>query len=78
MSAWLRGLLGLAALLTLSGSTCTSNFTEADLAAEERKEAEAAKREEKHDAQLGEDGGVGKEEIREQIEQTEGGVGPDF
>lgn len=78
MSAWLRGLLGLGALLALSGSTCTSNFTEADLAAEEREQADAAKREEKHDAELGEEGGVGKEEIREQVEQTEGGVGPDF
>lgn len=78
MSAWLRGLLGFPALLILSGSTCTSNFTEADLAAEESKQAEAAQREEKHDAELGEDGGVGKEEIREQIEETEGGVGPDF
>jgi len=78
MSRWARGLLGLASLLALSGSTCTSNFTETDLAAEERKQAEAAKREEKLDDELGEQGGAGREEIREQVEETEGGVGPDF
>jgi hypothetical protein len=78
MSTWARGLLGLAALLVLAGSTCTSNFTEADLAAEERKQADAAKREEKLDDELGEQGGAGREAIREQVEEAEGGVGPDF
>ena len=78
MRAWTRGLLALAVLLTLSGSTCTSNFTEADLAAEERKQADAAKREEKLDAELGEQGGANKEAIREEIEETDGGSGADF
>jgi hypothetical protein len=78
MSRWGRVVLGLAALSVLSGSTCTSNFTEADLAAEERKQADAAKREEKLDDELGEQGGAGREAIREQVEETEGGGGPDF
>jgi hypothetical protein len=70
MSAWLRGLLGLAALLTLSGSTCTSNFTEADLAAEERKQMDAAKHEEKLDQELGEQGGANEEAIQEQVDDA--------
>ncbi len=78
MSPWVRALLGLAALFVLSGSTCTSSFTEADLAAEERKQADAAKAEEKRDAELGERGGVNEEAIREQIDEVDGGSGADF
>lgn len=70
--SWLRAALGLAGLLVLSGSTCTSNFTEADLAAEERKQADAAKREEKLDEELGEQGGANEEAIQEQIEESVG------
>jgi hypothetical protein len=70
MSGWLRASLGLAALLLLSGSTCTSNFTEADLAAEERKQMDAAKHEEKLDQELGERGGVNEEAIQEEVDDT--------
>ena len=70
MSRWLRAPLGLAALLLLSGSTCTSNFTEADLAAQERKQMDAAKHEEKLDQEQGEQGGAGREAIQEQVDDT--------
>ena len=72
MSRWLRTPLGLAALLLLSGSTCTSSFTEADLAAEERKEMDAAKHEEKLDQELGEQGGENEEAIHEQVDESVG------
>lgn len=78
MKIWVRVLLGGLGLLVLSGSTCTSNFTEADLAAEERKQADAAKAEEKYDSELGEQGGENEEAIREQIDATDGGSGADF
>jgi hypothetical protein len=71
-------LLGVTALLWSLGNTCTSNFTEADLATEERRQAEAAKREEKLDAELDEQGGANAEAIREQIDETDGGSGADF
>jgi hypothetical protein len=70
MSRWLRAPLGLAALLLLSGSTCTSNFTEADLVAEERKQMDAAKHEEKLDAEEGEQGGANEEAIQEQVDDA--------
>jgi hypothetical protein len=70
--SWLRAGLGLAGLLVLSGSTCTSNFTEADLAAEELKQADAAKHEEKLDEELGEQGGANEEAIQEQVEESIG------
>jgi len=78
MRAWVGVLAGAVALLALSGSTCTSNFTEADLAAEERKQAAAARAEEKVDQQIGEQGGENSEAIREQIDETDGGSGADF
>jgi hypothetical protein len=78
MKVWVRALVGGLGLLALSGSTCTSNFTEADLAAEERKQADAAKAEEKNDRELGEQGGANEEAIREQIDETDGGSGADF
>ena len=70
MSRWLRAPLGLAALLLLSGSTCTSNFTEADLAAQERKEMDAAKHEEQLDQELGEQGGANEQSIQEQVDDA--------
>ncbi|HEY8155566.1 MAG TPA: hypothetical protein VII72_15675 [Myxococcota bacterium] len=78
MNAWARFLLGFAALLALSGSTCTSNFSEEDLVAEERKQADAARAEEKYDDEVGEQGGENEAAIREQIDATDGGSGADF
>ena len=72
MSRRLRAPLAVAGLLLLSGSTCTSSFTEADLAAEERKQMDAARREEKLDQELGEQGGANEEAIQEQVEETVG------
>jgi hypothetical protein len=72
MKIWVRVLVGGLCLLALSGSTCTSNFTEADLAAEERKQMDAAKREEKLDQELGEQGGANEEAIQEQVEDSVG------
>jgi len=78
MSAWARVLLGFAGLVALSGSTCTSNFTEADLVEQERKQDAAAAAEEKNDQELGEQGGENEEAIQEQIDATDGGSGADF
>ena len=73
-----RVALVVAGLFTLSGSTCTSNFTEADLVKEERKQDRAAAREEKNDEELGQQGGVNERAIDEQVEDTDGGSGADF
>jgi hypothetical protein len=78
MSAWARVLVGFAGLFALSGSTCTSSFSEADLVAEERKQDAAAAAEERDDQEIGEQGGENEEAIREQIEATDGGSGADF
>ena len=78
MRAWVLVLVGFAGLLVLSGSTCTSNFTEADLVAQERKQDAAAAVEEKNDQEIGEQGGENEEAIREQIDATDGGSGADF
>jgi len=78
MRAWVRVLVGFMGLFALSGSTCTSNFTDADLAKEERKQEAAAAAEEKDDRELGEQGGANEEAIREQIDATDGGSGADF
>ena len=78
MSAGLRAALALAGLLLLSGSTCTSNFTEQDIVKDEMKQAEAAKHEEKLDDELGQQGGENEQEIREQIDDIDGGSGADF
>jgi hypothetical protein len=72
MSRWIRPLLGLGMLPLLAGSTCTSNFTEADLAKQERQQAEAARHEEKLDEELGEQGGANEEAIQQQIEESVG------
>ena len=61
-------------LFWLTGSTCTSTFTEADLQASERKEDAAAVAEEKRDQEIGEQGGENKEAIDEQIEDVDGGT----
>ena len=73
-----RLLLGLAGLFALSGSTCTSNFTEADLVKEERKQDAAAAVEERNDQELGNQGGENERAIDEQIDATDGGSGADF
>ena len=78
MNQWMRFLLGAVGLFGLTGSTCTSTYTEADLLAEERKQDAAAVAEEKRDQQIGEQGGEGKAEIEEQIEDVDGGSGADF
>jgi len=78
MGAWVRVLVGFVGLLALSGSTCTSNFTEADLVKQERKQEAAAAAEEKNDREIGEQGGANEEAIEEQIDATDGGSGADF
>ena len=78
MKRSLRALLCLALAVGLSGSTCTSTFTEADLAADEKKQAAAAIAEEKRDEQIGEQGGANEQAIEEQIEDVDGGSGADF
>ena len=78
MRTGLRFLIGFGGLLALTGSTCTSNFSEADLAAEERRQDAAAEAEEKNDRELGEQGGENAEAIQEQIDATDGGSGADF
>ena len=78
MGAWVRVLVGFMGLLALSGSTCTSNFTEADLVKQERKQEAAAAAEEKNDREIGEQGGANEEAIEEQIDATDGGSGADF
>ena len=78
MGAWVRVLVGFVGLLALSGSTCTSNFTEADLVKQERKQEAAAVAEEKDDREVGEQGGANEEAIEEQIDATDGGSGADF
>jgi hypothetical protein len=78
MKSWARLLAGLVVLLALCGGMCTTVYTDADLAAEERKQEKAAAREEKNDRQLGEQGGANEEAIREQIDQIDGGSGADF
>jgi hypothetical protein len=70
--------VGFVGLLALSGSTCTSNFTEADLVKQERKQEAAAAAEEKNDREIGEQGGANEEAIEEQIDATDGGSGADF
>jgi len=78
MKRSLLALLGLVGCAVLTGSTCTSTFTEADLAAEERKQDAAAVAEEKRDREIGEQGGENEQAIDEQIEDVDGGSGADF
>lgn len=78
MKRSLRVLFVLVGSVMLSGSTCTSTFTEADLAAEERKQDAAAVAEEKRDREIGEQGGANEQAIDEQIEDVDGGSGADF
>jgi hypothetical protein len=78
MRTWARLLIVFAGLLALSGSMCTPVYTDADLAAEERKQDAADAAEEKNDQEIGEQGGANEEAIREQIDETDGGSGADF
>ena len=78
MSPWLRALLCCAGLFGLTGSTCTSTYTEAELQAAERKQDASAVAEEKRDQEVGEQGGANEQAIDEQIEDVDGGSGADF
>ena len=55
----------LAGLLALVATACATTVTEADLREEEARRAAEARSEEKRDAEIGEEGGVGMELIRE-------------
>ena len=78
MRAWAGILVGLAGLFALSGSTCTSSFSEADLVQQDLDRDKAAAAELKSDEQTGEQGGEGREATQEQIDSTDGGSGADF
>ena len=73
MNKWVRVLVGSVGLFWLTGSTCTSTFTEADLQASERKQDAAAVSEEKRDQEIGEQGGENEEAIEEQVDEVDGG-----
>jgi hypothetical protein len=78
MKSWLRLLAGVMGGLSLTGSTCTSTFTQAEVDAAELAQEQAATREEKRDAEIGEQGGANAQAIEEQIEDVDGGSGADF
>jgi len=78
MSAWVRGLAGLVGLFALSGSGCTTTYTDADLDREERKQDAAAVAEEKADEEIDEEGGANKKEIQKQMDDVDDGSGADF
>jgi len=78
MKQLIRLLAGSVGLFGLTGSTCTSTYTEADLQAAERKQDAAALAEEKRDQEIGEQGGENEEAIEEQIDEVDGGSGADF
>lgn len=59
------------ALTGLSLASCTTTYTPAELAAEERKEDAAARSEEKRDREIGEEGGANVQAIDEEIEGLE-------
>jgi hypothetical protein len=78
MRAWAGALAAIAGFFALSGSTCTSSFSETDLVTQDLDQDKAAAAEVKNDEQVGEQGGQGKEETQEQIDATDGGSGADF
>jgi hypothetical protein len=78
MSQWMRVLLFCVGLFGLTGSTCTSTYTQADLLEQEEKQDAAAVREEKRDQEIGEQGGEGQQDIDQQVDDVEGGNAPDF
>jgi hypothetical protein len=78
MSACERKLAGLAALLTRAGGGCTSSYTAADLAAEERRQGAADVAEEERDEEVGEEGGANEDEIQHQMDDVDGASEEDF
>jgi len=78
MRAWAGVLVGLAGLFALTGSTCTSSFSEADLVTQDLDQDKAAAAEVKIDREIGEQGGETEDSVQEQIDETDGGSGADF
>ena len=78
MSHWMRALLLVVGLFGLTGSMCTSTYTQADLLKQEEKQDAAAVKEEKRDQEIGEQGGQGQQDIDQQVDDVEGGNAPDF
>jgi hypothetical protein len=78
MNKWMRVLLFCVGLFGLTGSMCTSTYTQADLLKQEEKQDAAAVAEEKRDQEIGEQGGEGQQDIDQQVDDVEGGNAPDF
>jgi hypothetical protein len=78
MNESMRVLLFLVGLFGLTGSTCTSTYTQADLLSQERKQDAAAVTEEKRDQEIGEQGGEGQQDIDQQVDDVDGGSDADL
>jgi len=78
MHKWMRALLFCVGLFGLTGSMCTSTYTDASLLQQEEKQDTAAAAEAKRDQEIGEQGGEGQQDIDRQVEDIDGGSGADF
>ena len=71
MKTWLALLRVLAVLLGPALAACTTTYTESELASEEAREDKQAQAEEKRDRKVGEEGGVGGEELEDETDELE-------